>query len=73
MGLEGEAFEKAIAKVATGGDRQQPLYNLSDFTFKTLVGDAEGANIANNLRNYINGFSPRARDIFEKFDFDSEI
>lgn len=31
--LEGEAFEKAIAKVAIGGDRQQPLYNLSKFTF----------------------------------------
>ena len=28
MGLEGDAFEKAIAKVAIGGDRQQPLYNL---------------------------------------------
>ncbi|WP_310488624.1 type I restriction-modification system subunit M N-terminal domain-containing protein, partial [Chamaesiphon sp. VAR_69_metabat_338] len=26
MGLTGDAFEKAIAKVAIGGDRQQPLY-----------------------------------------------
>jgi type I restriction enzyme M protein len=71
MGLEGDAFEKAIAKVAIGGDRQQPLYNLSEFTFQKLLYDPDG--IASNLRAYINGFSPRARDIFEKFDFDSEI
>jgi type I restriction enzyme M protein len=71
MGLEKDAFEKAIAKVAIGGDRQQPLYNLSEFTFQKLLDDSEG--IASNLRAYINGFSPRARDIFEKFDFDAEI
>jgi type I restriction enzyme M protein len=69
MGLEGDAFEKAIAKVAIAGNRQQPLYNLSEFTFQKLLADSEG--IASNLRAYINGFSPRARDIFEKFDFDS--
>jgi type I restriction enzyme M protein len=71
MGLEGDAFEQAIAKVAIAGTRQQPLYNLSGFTFQKLLDDSEG--IASNLRDYINGFSPRARDIFEKFDFDSEI
>jgi type I restriction enzyme M protein len=71
MGLEGDAFEKAIAKVAIGGDRQQSLYNLSEFTFQKLLDDSEG--IASNLRAYINGFSPRARDIFEKFEFDNEI
>ncbi|MEA5516839.1 class I SAM-dependent DNA methyltransferase [Nodularia sp. UHCC 0506] len=71
MGLQGEAFEKAIAKVAIGSDRQQFLYNTSEFTFQKLLDDADG--IASNLNNYINGFSPRARDIFEKFDFQSEI
>jgi len=30
--LTGEAFEKAIAKVAIGENRKQPLYNLSEFT-----------------------------------------
>ena len=70
MGLKGDAFEKAIAKVAIGGDRQQSLYNLSEFTFQKLLDDSEG--IASNLRTYINGFSPRARDIFEKFEFDNE-
>lgn len=58
MGLEGDAFEKAIATFAIGGDRQQPLYNLSEFTFKKLLGDSEG--LADNLRAYINGFSSGA-------------
>ena len=71
MGLEGEAFEKAIAKVAIGGDRQQPLYNLSKFTFRSLLDDSDG--LASNLQTYINGFSPRARDIFDKFEFAKEI
>ena len=71
MGLKGEAFEKAISKVAIGGERQQFLYNTSEFTFPKLLNDADG--IASNLINYINSFSPRARDIFEKFEFESEI
>jgi type I restriction enzyme M protein len=71
MGIKGDALEKAIAKIATGEERQQPLYNFSEFTLKKLLDDADG--IASNLINYINGFSPRARDIFEKFDFESEI
>jgi type I restriction enzyme M protein len=69
MELKGEAFEKAIAKVAIGGERQQLLYNTSEFTFQKLLDDADG--IASNLINYIHGFSPKARDIFEKFDFKS--
>ena len=61
--MKGLAFEKAIAKVALGGHRTQALYNLSEFTFTGLLDDSDG--IANNLRNHINGFSPRAR-IFYK-------
>jgi len=60
-----------IARVALGNDRKQPFYNLSEFSFEGLLGDSDG--IANNLRNYINGFSPKARDIFEKVEFDKEI
>ena len=71
MGLEGEAFEKTIARVAMGDHRQQSLYNLSEFTFEKLLADSEG--LADNLRAYINGFSPLARDIFEKFELDNEI
>ncbi|MDJ0744759.1 MAG: class I SAM-dependent DNA methyltransferase [Xenococcaceae cyanobacterium MO_167.B27] len=70
-GLKDEALEKAISKVVISSGRRQPLYNLSEFTFQKLLGDSEG--IADNLRAYINGFSPRARDIFEKFEFETEI
>lgn len=61
LGLTGEAFEKAIAKVAIGGNRQQPLYNLSQFTLSGLLEDSDG--IATNLQAYINGFSQGLRII----------
>ncbi|MEO0458996.1 MAG: type I restriction-modification system subunit M N-terminal domain-containing protein, partial [Cyanobacteria bacterium P01_A01_bin.114] len=70
-GIKGVALEKALSKIAVGADRTQPLYNISDFTFQKLLGDAPG--IAINLVSYIHGFSPRARDIFEKFEFENEI
>ncbi|MFM6132896.1 MAG: type I restriction-modification system subunit M N-terminal domain-containing protein, partial [Sphaerospermopsis kisseleviana] len=87
MGIKGDALEKAIAKVATGTERTQPLYNTSKFTFNksdnssdnpecryvSLFNDKEGINLASNLINYIHGFSPKAREIFEKFEFESEI
>ncbi len=74
--LEGRSYadvvvEKLLSKVAGGQQRSQPLYNTSEFTFQKLLGDPP--NIAINLRDYIQGFSPRARDIFDKFDFESEI
>ena len=69
-GMEGKALEKAIAQKASKG-RMQPLYNISQFTFKKLLADHD--NIASNLVDYINGFSERAREIFEMFDFESEI
>lgn len=69
-GITGQALEKALAKVAAK-DRKQALYNTSGFTFEKLRGDAP--NIAGNLIAYIQGFSPRARDIFDKFEFETEI
>ena len=51
--------------------RKHPLYNTSPFTFQRLLGDAE--NIAPNLVAYINGFSPTARAIFERFKFSDQI
>jgi len=70
-GLKDNALEKALSKIAVGADRTQPLYNVSEFTFRRLLDDPPG--IASNLVSYINGFSPRARDIFEKFEFENEI
>jgi DNA-binding transcriptional MerR regulator len=61
---------EALAKVASK-DRQQPLYNISPFTFAKLIGDPNG--LARNLTAYIKGFSPKVREIFEKFEFEKEI
>lgn len=47
------------------------FYNTSEFTFKKLLGEPDG--LANNLNNYIAGFSSRARYILEKFKFEEEI
>ena len=69
-GITGPALEKALSRIAAG-DRKQELFNTSGFTFEKLLGDAP--NIAGNLIAYIQGFSPRARDIFDKFEFETEI
>jgi type I restriction enzyme M protein len=50
----------------------QSFYNLSKFTFATLLGDPQ--HITANLNNYIAGFSPNAREIFlDKFKFGDTI
>jgi len=55
-------------KQATGGLK---FYNISDFTFAMLKNDA--GNIADNLTDYIKGFSENARTILESFDIYSQI
>ena len=47
------------------------FYNTSRYDFEKLVADAP--HIAQNLRNYIAGFSPNMREVLEKFDFDNTI
>jgi type I restriction enzyme M protein len=69
-GLEGDALHKVLARKASK-DRNQPLYNISPYTFEKLLADPE--NIATNLTSYINGFSESARAVFEAFGFESEI
>ncbi|PYE30563.1 type I restriction enzyme M protein [Idiomarina fontislapidosi] len=69
-GITGPALEKALSRIATSG-RKQELFNTSGFTFDKLLADPP--NIAGNMIAYIQGFSPRARDIFDKFDFEAEI
>lgn len=69
-GITGTALEKKLSTIAANG-RKQELFNTSGFTFEKLLGDAP--NIAGNLIAYIQGFSPRARDIFDKFEFEAEI
>src|SRR5690554_4356484 len=50
---------------------KQEFNNTSKYDFDKLLADPD--NIANNLRNYINGFSKNAREIIEHFDFDKQI
>lgn len=47
------------------------FYNVSEFTFAKLKDDA--GNIADNLTDYIKGFSENARTILESFDIYSQI
>lgn len=68
--LEEEAINKILGKTASG-EREHPLFNTSKYTFRKLLADPD--NIARNLVAYINGFSPKAKEIFEKFKFEEEI
>jgi type I restriction enzyme M protein len=45
--------------------------NVSPLSLKALMGDQE--NIAENLRAYVQGFTPEVRDIFEKFEFHLQL
>ena len=64
------ALDRLLGKAADP-KRNHALYNTSPYTFGRLLGDAE--NIAPNLVSYINGFSPTARHIFERFNFADQI
>ena len=64
------AMERLLGKAADP-NRKHPLYNTSPYTFARLLGDPE--NIAPNLVSYINGYSPTARHIFERFKFADQI
>ena len=47
------------------------FHNRSKYDFEKLIADPN--QLAQNLRNYINGFSADAREIIEYFDFDKQI
>ncbi len=64
------AMDRLLGQAADP-ERKHPLYNTSPYTFSRLLGDAE--NIAPNLVSYINGFSPIARQIFERFSFADQV
>ncbi len=46
-------------------------YNTSPLDLKKLMGDAD--HIGENLRAYVQAFSPAVRDIFESFEFHTQI
>jgi len=49
----------------------QQFYNTSPLTFSKLLDDPDA--IADSLHLYIGGFSPAARDVIDKFDFEIQI
>ena len=49
----------------------QSFYNLSPFTFQTLLADAD--NIRENFESYLNNFSENVIDIIHRMDFLKEI
>jgi len=49
----------------------QSFYNTSPLDLVKLLGDQD--NIRTNLYTYIQSFSPEARDIFERFDFYTQV
>ena len=49
----------------------QYFYNKSKLDMKRLMGDQD--HIKENLFAYINDFSPEVRDIFESFDFHTQV
>lgn len=67
--LEGESAEiRHRMLMRTAG---QNFYNTSRFDFQRLLADP--SQIGPNLINYLQGFSPQARDILEHFSFESQI
>ena len=49
----------------------QTFFNASELDIKKLIGAPD--NIADNLKAYVAAFSPAVRDIFDSFEFQSQI
>jgi type I restriction enzyme M protein len=49
----------------------QHFYNTSPLDLKKLLGDPD--HVAENLRSYVQAFSPAVRDIFERFELHVQI
>ena len=70
-----EQYEKVKTMVIKDGFLRKAsgyqFYNISKFTFTSLLNDP--ANIEENFRDYIHGFSENVQDILAKFEFDNII
>jgi len=49
----------------------QSFYNTSDMDLRKLMGDQD--HISQNLYAYVQGFSPAVREIFDRFNFSTQI
>jgi type I restriction enzyme M protein len=59
--------ERVLTSVAGG----LPVYNTFRLRFNELLGDP--GNIATSLRHYVDGYSPQARQVVDKFEFEQQI
>ncbi len=48
-----------------------PFYNTSPMDLRTLLGDQD--HIRENLYSYVQAFAPAVRDIFERFEFHTQV
>ena len=64
--LEGDALDLFLNRVAG-----QRFHNRSAVDFDLIKGDPD--NVAKHLVSYVSGFSKDVRDIFESFEFETEI
>ena len=63
----GVAVKQGFLKDSAG----QQFYNLSPFTFQSLLNDPE--NIKENFESYLNHFSENVIDIIHRMDFDRQL
>lgn len=47
------------------------FYNTSPYDLRKLTGDP--ANLKQNLLSYVEGFSPNVRDVFDRYDFTTQV
>lgn len=59
------------ADIALPAVAKQHFWNLSKYDLKKIVG--EPAGIRANIGDYVRGFSPNVRDIFEQFELDKTL
>lgn len=63
--------EVSLAMLRARAKHEYSFYNSSKHTLSSIKGDAD--TLEQNLRSYINSFSPNVRDIFEKYKFEDTI
>lgn len=72
--LEANTFlvkQKVDDKKALENQSGYPFWNISQFTFETLMNDAD--NIDSNLEAYLDGFSPNVQEIISKFKLRNQL
>ncbi|MDO4916205.1 MAG: class I SAM-dependent DNA methyltransferase [Rothia sp. (in: high G+C Gram-positive bacteria)] len=63
--------EVPLAMLRARAGHAYSFYNASQHTLNSLKGDAD--TLEQNLRSYVNAFSPNVRDIFEKYKFEDTV